>query len=42
MVRGADGLDGIVVEKVSGLGFFGPIKFDIGLSAEAMGRLYFE
>ena len=37
MVRGTDGFDSIVVEKVGGLGFFGPRKFDVGLSAEAMG-----
>lgn len=37
MVRRADGLDSIVFEKFGGLGSFGPIKFDIRLSAEAMG-----
>ena len=35
MVGGADGFDGIVVEKVGGLGFFGPIKVKVGLRAEA-------
>ena len=33
MVGGADGFDGIVVEKVGGLG---PIKVKVGLRAEAM------
>jgi hypothetical protein len=34
-MRGADGSDSIVVEKVGGRGSFCPIKFDVGLSAEA-------
>jgi hypothetical protein len=36
VMRGTDGFDSIVVEKFGDLGSFGPIKFDIGLSAEAM------
>ena len=35
-MRGTDVFDGIVVEKIGGLGSFGPIKFEVRLSAEAM------
>ena len=37
MVSGADGSDSIVDEEFGGLGFFGPLKFDIGLTSKAMG-----
>ena len=36
-MSGTDGFDSVVFEKVDGLGLFGPIKLDVGLTAEAMG-----
>ena len=37
-MRGTDGFDSLVVEKIDGLGWsFGPIKFEVRWSAEAMG-----